>query len=295
MDSTPTVPADAEVRDALEELGIDMHRVERIPLSLLVPSRYQPRKIFDQKRLEELGEALKGGQIETAIVNKLPNGKYEMLAGERRWRALDLIGRKTIRAVVVEISDPKILARLAGGSNSHRVDLSILEKLDHARMLRDEGMELAEIAAVFGDNSVQWVSNLLTLDRLHGKLRSKLANTLSMGVGLQLIRLAVGEQLSAYRKLDGGSEKKARRIIDDLLDAGATPHPDAQDRSSVTEAFLRCVEGNLAAADANVRGLTTASRKTRLGKLERGDADKVRKAIEGIKQSLQTLVDALPA
>lgn len=90
-----------EVTDVQKTTGIE--EVE-IPVDLIDPSPYQPRIQIDEEKITELGASLASGQINAIIVRPV-KGRYELICGERRWRAMQSIGRKTIRAIIRPMSD----------------------------------------------------------------------------------------------------------------------------------------------------------------------------------------------
>lgn len=288
--------------EILETEGVELSDLRRIPLSLIVPGRFQPRRSFDEESLRELAADIQQhGQVEPGILNDRGDGTYELIAGERRYRALKLLGRKTFRAVVVSISDMKLIARLACASNNQREDLSDLDRLETCIALRyTHHFSDGEIAATMG-KSVQWVSNTFTLVRLHGKLRPKLGSKqrggISRSVALQLIRLEPKDQLVVLREARQGKfgEKRVKRLVDErLADGVVSAHPDAQDRRTPTEAFLTLVLGSLHTAEESVRRTYKGSRRKKLKGLEDQDAQRVRSAMEKIRESLSALESVLP-
>lgn len=298
MTIAPAVTDD--VRSRLEELGIDLDTVRRIPLNKIQPGRFQPRKHFEQAALEDLADSIRRtGQVETAIVNDLGDGTFELIAGERRWRACKIAERKTLRASVVQITDMKLLAELALLTNSDREPLTDQELLASCIRMREElGMSDDEIARANG-RTVQWVSNLMALQRLHARLLPKLGiegnGGFSRSVGIELIRLATAEQLRAMKELRKGSvgQKRARRIVDAMLADGATRHPDAQERTSLTEAFVTMVMGSVKTAQEAIRRLKTSARLEKIRRLEDPNAGNLRGEIENLLRETRELLEAV--
>lgn len=135
--------------------------VEHLPIELIQPNRFQPRKNFGEKELSELGESIReNGLIQPVSVRKLGNG-YELIAGERRLRACKLIGKKTVEAIVYDIDD-KDCAVWALIENLRRSDLGVFDEA--------EGME--KIIALWGAGNEEAAKKLgIAPSTLSNKLR----------------------------------------------------------------------------------------------------------------------------
>jgi hypothetical protein len=162
-------------------------------------------------------------------------------------------------------------------------------------------MSETEIATVVG-RSVQWVSNTLSLDRLHGKLRGLLGSSkpggFSRSVGLQLIRVEPADQLKVLKVVRKGAlgEKRTRRIVEQLLaDGEVSSHASAQDRRTPTEAFLAMVLSNLRGSQEAVRMLTTHSRKKKFRGVDPTEAAKIRLGLREIRELLDEVEQSLSA
>ncbi|EQD75797.1 parB-like partition protein [mine drainage metagenome] len=136
--------------------------------------RYQPRRNFDEAALEELAASLKAqGMIQPIVVRALPHGRYELIAGERRWRAAQRAGLGEVPALVREVPEQTVLA-LALIENIQREDLSPLEEADALQRLIDEfGLTHQQVAAAVGRSRAA-VSNLLRLLELPARIRALL-------------------------------------------------------------------------------------------------------------------------
>ena len=105
-----SAPSQEEPTQAVKD---DQERLREISLQKLHPCKYQPRRQFDPESLEELASSIrKQGLLQRIVVRPMrePAGDYEIIAGERRWRACQLIGLKTIPALVREADDPTVMA-----------------------------------------------------------------------------------------------------------------------------------------------------------------------------------------
>lgn len=84
--------------------------IKMIPVDKIVPNPFQPRETFDKESIRELAESMKEyGLLQPIIVKPLKNGKYQIIAGERRWRAFQFAGLKEIPAIVKDIDTPRQL------------------------------------------------------------------------------------------------------------------------------------------------------------------------------------------
>ena len=103
---------DALLGDSGTELkGADPDRLQQMPVELLQRGRYQPRGQMDQESLDELASSIrKQGVLQPIVVRKLASGDYEIIAGERRWRASQLAGLDSIPAVIREVPDEAAIA-----------------------------------------------------------------------------------------------------------------------------------------------------------------------------------------
>lgn len=101
--------------------------VKQIPVKDIVPSPYQPRSVFDDERIDELCQTIRTHGVIQPIVVRVRNGKYEIIAGERRWRAVSKLGKDTIPAIIREINDSQA-ASVALIENLQREGLTALEE-----------------------------------------------------------------------------------------------------------------------------------------------------------------------
>lgn len=183
-----------------EELGI----VE-IPLAEIRPSQFQPRKRFNDKKLEELTTSIRArGVLSPVIVRQAPGG-YELVAGERRVRAAERAGLQHVPAVVREISNAEML-EVALIENLQREDLNPIEEAEVYRRLTEEfGLSQEEVATRVGRDRAS-ISNTLRLLKLPQKVQSDLIEgTLSAGHGRALVALESRDlQLKARQAVIGG-------------------------------------------------------------------------------------------
>jgi ParB family transcriptional regulator, chromosome partitioning protein len=167
-------------------------RVERVALSEIVPSPLQPRKAFHSEQLQELVESIREhGIIQPLIVRKV-EGKWELIAGERRWRAASQLGLKEAPVIVRKASDRDVL-ELALIENLQREDLNPIEEAHAYRRLAEEfSLRQEDIAQRVG-KSRSVVANSLRLLDLHSQVQAHLAQG-RLSVGHAKVLLALQNQ-----------------------------------------------------------------------------------------------------
>jgi ParB family chromosome partitioning protein len=167
-------------------------RVERVALSDIVPSPLQPRKAFHSEQLQELVESIREhGIIQPLIVRKV-DGKCELIAGERRWRAAGQLGLKEAPVIVRQASDRDVL-ELALIENLQREDLNPIEEAQAYRRLAEEySLRQEDIAQRVG-KSRSVVANSLRLLDLHSQVQAYLAQG-RLSVGHAKVLLAFQNQ-----------------------------------------------------------------------------------------------------
>ncbi len=155
LDPGPDAVVDMTDRDDLELL--------RLPVTAIRPNTYQPRVDFDEAELDELAASVaEVGVLQPVLVRRIDVGRYELVAGERRWRAAQRAGLTHIPALVRDVSDRQALEE-AVVENLHRADLNALEEAAAYRQLLDEfGLSQEDVA------------------RRVGKTRPAVANTLRL-------------------------------------------------------------------------------------------------------------------
>ena len=174
----PITRDDAQASGGLRELAV----------SAIGPNPYQPRREFDEAQLNELADSIAvSGLLQPIVVRSRPEGRYELIAGERRYRAIQRLGWQKVPAVVKDVDDRALLT-LALIENLQRDDLSPIDAaMGYQRLMQEFSMPQQEVA------------------RLLGKDRSTVSNT------LRLLRLPEEvQQLLQHRKL---SEGHARALL----------------------------------------------------------------------------------
>jgi ParB family chromosome partitioning protein len=152
-------------------------RIEKIPIDQLEPNPYQPRHNFDQQALQDLASSIKRyGIVQPLVVTPLEDGSYYIIAGERRWRAANIAGLKTVPAIIRTSENIERL-ELALIENVQRVDLSPLEQAASIQLLHDQfSLPYDKIAQRLG-KALSTVHNIIRLLGLPPNARDALAGS----------------------------------------------------------------------------------------------------------------------
>ncbi len=218
--SSASVTASAEVDQTL---------LKRLPVETIKPGVYQPRSHIDPVTLQELADSIKAqGLVQPVVVRYLREGGYELIAGERRWRAAQLAGLTEIPAVVREIPD-QAAAAMSLIENIQREDLNVLEEAQALRRLIDEfGLTHQQTAEAVGRSRAA-VSNLLRLLELTPEVKQMLENRqLEMGHARALLSLNIEQlQLLAAQKVVKRqlSVRETERLVKRLLEGNDVKEP----------------------------------------------------------------------
>ena len=160
----------------LENSVDEMVATNSLPLTEIVPNKEQPRKTFDEGALEELADSIKQhGVLQPLLVRPLPSGGYQLVAGERRWRASRIAGLKEVPVVVKELSDIETM-EIAIIVNLQREDLNPIEEAEGLQALIDRcGFTQEEVATSVG-KSRPAIANALRLLKLPSEVREMTKN-----------------------------------------------------------------------------------------------------------------------
>ncbi|MGK7296638.1 MAG: ParB/RepB/Spo0J family partition protein [Candidatus Wenzhouxiangella sp. M2_3B_020] len=177
-------------------------QLKKLPLDRIQPGQYQPRTGMDPDRLEELADSIRAqGVVQPVVVRKVASGGYELIAGERRWRAAQKAGLHEIPAVIRDVPDEVTLA-MALIENIQRENLNPMEEAGALARLIDE-FELTheQVAANVGRSRTS-VTNLLRLRELQPKVRELVdGRQLDMGHARALLALTGNDQINAARQV----------------------------------------------------------------------------------------------
>jgi ParB family transcriptional regulator, chromosome partitioning protein len=197
--------------------------VSRLPLSALQAGKYQPRQKMDSGPLQELAESIREqGIMQPLLVRAISAGKYEIIAGERRFRAAKLAGLTEV-PVLVSLADDKGAAAMALIENMQREDLNPLEESQGlARLIEEFGFTHEQAAKSVG-KSRSAISNLLRLSQLAKPVQAMLlAGDIDMGHARALLPLPGASQVALAQKImaQGLSVREAERLSAVLARAG---------------------------------------------------------------------------
>lgn len=156
---------------SLPEVSADKGDLKNIAVEFLSPGRYQPRKDMAPDALEELTNSVRAqGIIQPVVVRELARDKFEIIAGERRWRAAQLAGLDTIPCIIKDVSDEATIA-IALIENIQREDLNAMEEATALQRLQDEFNLTHQGVADAVGKSRTTVTNLLRLNNLNQEVK----------------------------------------------------------------------------------------------------------------------------
>jgi ParB family chromosome partitioning protein len=218
-----------------------------IPIDLIDPSTLQPRSVFDEAKLDELARSITANGVVQPLLLRRKGPRFELIAGERRWRAAQLAGLLKVPAVIRNVSDDKVL-ELALIENIQREDLNPIEEARAYKKLIDTvGLTQETVAERVGRDR-SYVTNYLRLLRLPDDLQELLQRgKLSTGHARALLGT---DHLDVQRRL-------ARKIIEQDLSVRATERLVRQ----TVEPRARKSAGKAQQADPNIRAAETKLRR----------------------------------
>lgn len=210
--------------------------LKQLSIDQLIRGKYQPRKHFDPIQLQELADSIKttDGLLQPIVVRPIANNKYEIIAGERRWRAAQLAGLNEVSCLVSHYTDEQAL-QASIIENINRADLNPIEEAEaYQRLIEEFNYLHEEVAAAVGKNRTT-ITNALRLLKLDSRVKELLINKqLSEGHGKILAGLLVSQQYAlaeeciqknwSVRKL----ELVAKKLQDHSTDNGIYSDPNLQ-------------------------------------------------------------------
>jgi len=213
----PDVPP-SRTADQTDELApVPGARFAELPVSSIVPNPKQPRHVFDEEALEELKVSIQEvGFLQPIVVREMGDGRYELVMGERRWRAAQAVGKDTIPAIVRDTRDDAML-RDALLENIHRANLNPLEEAAAYQQLLDEfGATHEDLAKRIGRSRPQ-SSNTIRLLNLPAPVQRRVAaGVLSAGHARALLGLEdsdAQEQLALRIVAEGLSVRATEELV----------------------------------------------------------------------------------
>ncbi len=230
-----------------------------VPLEEIHPGRHQPRRSFHEESLAELAQSIKAqGMMQPVLLRPRPQGGYELVAGERRWRAAGLAGLRSVPALIKEVTDQQASV-MALIENIQREDLKPLDEAGALQRLHDEfGLTHQEVADAVGKSRAA-VTNALRLLSLEPAVRNLLNDgALEMGHARALVPLPAGTQAAAARTIvaKGLNARQAEALARRLLrgEGGSKPTPARNADTLALERTLTERIGAPVAISHNARG-----------------------------------------
>ncbi len=225
-DLDAALAADGDGGAGLPTTGAADDAVTRLPIDRIAPGRYQPRRDFDPDSLRELSDSIAAqGVIQPIVVRRLDGARFEIVAGERRWRASQQAGLDDIPVVIRDVDEQTALA-IALIENIQRDDLAPLEEAGALqRLLEEFGLTHQQVAEAVGKSRTT-VTNLLRLLELEAEVKVLLdAGRLEMGHARALLGLKGVAQALAGRQVvaRGLSVRETERLVRRLQAEGADP------------------------------------------------------------------------
>lgn len=195
-------------------------RLLTLPVESLIPGKYQPRTRMDAEALAELADSIKSqGLMQPILARAVPGGRYEIIAGERRWRASQLAGLNTVSVLVRDVPDEAAL-KMALIENIQRENLNPLEEAQGIHRLIEEFSMTHQTAAEAVGRSRVAVTNLLRLLNLSKPVQVMLMNgELDMGHARALLALNHAKQVDAAAEVAkrGLSVRDTERLVARVL------------------------------------------------------------------------------
>ncbi len=192
---------------------------QTLPIELLQRGKYQPRKDMNAEKLQDLANSIAmQGIVQPIVVRHISSDQYEIVAGERRWRAAQLAGLQDVPVIIKEMDDRTAMA-IALIENIQREDLNVLEEADALqRLLTEFEMTHQQVADAVGKSRTT-VTNLLRLLELAPEVKRMLVNRqLEMGHARALLSLTIHQQIIAAGKIanDGLSVRLTEKLVKDI-------------------------------------------------------------------------------
>lgn len=236
---TPIKTAPPAKDEAPEAGGDDAHgkgeRVHHVPLGRIVVSPFQPRKHFNDERLDELAESIRERGVIQPLIVREAHGQLELIAGERRWRACQKIEVEEVPVIIRDATDVEAM-EMALIENLQREDLDPIEEAEaYARLFREFGLKQEEIARRVGKNraTVANAIRLLDLDPSVQALVSK--KLLSTGHAKAILGVKNSEEQKLLADIVMKRQltvRKAEQLVSDYQASGGKPMRNLSIQSS---------------------------------------------------------------
>ena len=228
-----------------EAVKVDSRELQHLPLDLIQRGKYQPRRDMDPSALEELANSIKvQGVMQPIVVRPIGGGRFEIIAGERRWRASQQAGLDKIPAMVREVPDEAAIA-MALIENIQREDLNPVEEAVALQRLQQE-FELTQqqVADAVGKSRAT-VTNLLRLIALPEEIKTMLSHgDLEMGHARALLGLPLEQQVEGARHVvaRGLTVRQTEALVRQWLNSKSQPVEKLKADPDITRLEQRLAE-----------------------------------------------------
>ncbi len=229
--------SDIQADAAQDKVDNQKGELQILPVSWLRPGKYQPRRDMSQEALEDLANSIRAqGVIQPIVVRQLAEQQYEIIAGERRWRASQLVRLETVPCLIKNVEDNAAVA-IALIENIQREDLNAIEEaVALQRLMTEFELSHQQVAEAVG-KSRSAVSNLLRLNQLNEDVKQLVEHgDLDMGHARALLGLEGELQSEVARTVAQKSltVRDTERMVQKLLNPAAPkPQPEVDQQSAV--------------------------------------------------------------
>ncbi len=224
---------------------VDNEEVLDVQIDLIQPGHQQPRTTFDQAKLDELAQSIRASGIIQPLLLRRRGGMFELVAGERRWRAAQIAGLRSVPAIVRDIPDEKLL-ELALIENIQRADLNPVEEANaYKKLIESLGLTQDEVAQRVGRDR-SFVTNYLRILKLPSEIRQLLEREkLSFGHARALLTIdnaLLQRRLAQKIVKNNWSVREVERRVRNLI---APKEPRSLNKSVREDPNLRAAEARL--------------------------------------------------
>lgn len=210
-----------------------------VDIDLIEINKGQPRKFFDEEKIKELSDSIVShGLIQPIIVTKLDAGKYQIISGERRYRACKLAGLKEIPIIVKKLSQKDIL-EIALIENIQRQELTAIEEAEgFQQLINDYGYSHADLATAIG-KSRSHVANLVRLNKLPDSIKNMINDgKLTMGHARCLIGIENAEDLAAKIVANDLNVRQAEELANSRRNSSRENNREKNQKTPVDEDLI---------------------------------------------------------
>jgi ParB family transcriptional regulator, chromosome partitioning protein len=245
--ATDSKKTNVEPELSLNKSVEDKNRIWNISIDKLVPSPFQARKKFDKEELVELANSIKAnGLLQPITARKLSSGAFEIIAGERRWRACQIAGHHTVPVLLKELTDQQAL-ELGIIENIQRSDLNPIEEAEaYLRLMEDFSLTQQQVSEKVGKDRATIANALRLLQLPHAVKELLLDKQISSGHAKALLSLSEKEKISGLASeivKKGLSVRALEKIIkfeneEIILQSSATEPSPATKAAEIQIKFL---------------------------------------------------------